>query len=76
MTTKLPPQNLEAEQSVLGGIMIDPNALGRVIDIIVDEDFYKAANRKIFQAVVGLTHRNQPVDLLTVTSALKRLWRA
>ncbi len=71
MTTKLPPQNLEAEQSVLGGIMIDPNALGRVIDIIIDEDFYKAANRKIFQAVVGLTHKNQPVDLLTVTSYLR-----
>jgi replicative DNA helicase len=71
MTTKLPPQNLEAEQSVLGGIMIDPNALGRVIDIITDEDFYKAANRKIFQAVVGLTHKNQPVDLLTVTSSLR-----
>src|SRR4051812_21248034 len=69
--TKLPPQNLEAEQAVLGGIMLDPNALGRVIDIISENDFYKAANRKIYQAVQGLTHRNQPVDLLTVTSSLR-----
>jgi replicative DNA helicase len=73
MSSKLPPQNLEAEQSVLGGIMIDPNALGRVIDIINEEDFYKAANRKIFSAVLGLTHRNLPVDLLTVTSSLRDL---
>ena len=69
--TKLPPQNLEAEQSVLGGIMIDPNALGRVIDVVNENDFYKAAHKKIFQAFITLTHRNQPVDLLTVTSALR-----
>src|ERR1700722_2890709 len=69
--TKLPPQNLEAEQSVLGGIMIDPNALGRVIDVVNENDFYKAAHKKVFQAVLALTHRNQPVDLLTVTSALR-----
>jgi replicative DNA helicase len=71
MATKLPPQNLEAEQSVLGGIMIDPNALGRVIDVIGEADFYKAANRKIFMSVLSLTQRNQPVDLLTVTSSLR-----
>jgi replicative DNA helicase len=69
--TRLPPQNLEAEQSVLGGIMIDSNALDRVIDIISEDDFYKAANKKVYQAVLGLHHRNQPVDLLTVTSALR-----
>jgi replicative DNA helicase len=69
--TKLPPQNLEAEQSVLGGIMVDPNALDRVVDIITETDFYKAANRKIYLAIQGLRHKNQPVDLLTVTSALK-----
>ena len=46
--TKLPPQNLEAEQSILGGIMVDPNALDRVVDIISENDFYKAANRKIY----------------------------
>ncbi|MDZ4677262.1 MAG: replicative DNA helicase [Oligoflexia bacterium] len=69
--TRLPPQNLEAEQSVMGGVMIDPNALDRVIDIISENDFYKAANRKIYNAVLGLRQRNQPVDLLTVTSALR-----
>jgi replicative DNA helicase len=69
--TKLPPQNLEAEQSVLGGIMVDPNALDRVIDIIGENDFYKTANRKVFLSIMGLRQRNQPVDLLTVTSSLR-----
>lgn len=69
--TRVPPQNLEAEQSVLGGIMVDPNALDRVIDIVNENDFYKAAHRKIFLAILGLRQRNQPVDLLTVTSWLR-----
>src|SRR5471030_2558007 len=69
--TKLPPQNLEAEQSVLGGIMVDPNALDRVVDIITENELYKAANRKIFIAIQTLRQKSQPVDLLTVTSALR-----
>lgn len=69
--TKLPPQNLEAEQSVLGGIMVDPDALDRIVDVISENDFYKAAHRKIYLIVMGLRQKNQPVDLLTVTSALR-----
>lgn len=68
---RVPPQNLEAEQSVLGGIMLDPNALDRVVDVINENDFYKAAHKKIYQAVLGLRASNQPVDLLTVTSVLR-----
>ncbi|MBK9293720.1 MAG: replicative DNA helicase [Oligoflexia bacterium] len=69
--TKLPPQNLEAEQSVLGGIMVDPDALDRVVDIITESDFYKAAHRKIFSAITALRQKSQPVDLITITSFLK-----
>lgn len=69
--TKLPPQNLEAEQSVLGGIMVDPDALDRVVDIINENDFYKTAHRKIFAAITALRRKSQPVDLITVTSFLK-----
>lgn len=69
--TKLPPQNLEAEQSVLGGVMVDPDALDRIVDIISEQDFYKAAHRKIFMAITELRRKNQPVDLLTVTSFLR-----
>src|ERR1017187_7352888 len=71
MTTRLPPQNLEAEQSVLGGVMLDPNALDRIVDVINENDFYKAANRKIFLGVMSLRQHSQPVDLLTVTSTLR-----
>ncbi|MCC6278833.1 MAG: replicative DNA helicase, partial [Oligoflexia bacterium] len=69
--TRLPPQNLEAEQSVLGGIMVDPAALDRVVDVIREEDFYKAANRKIYASILNLRKKNQPVDLLTVTAAMR-----
>jgi replicative DNA helicase len=71
MISKLPPQNLEAEQSVLGGIMVDPEALDRIVDIINEADFYKAAHKVIFNVVMSLRQKNQPVDLLTVTSALR-----
>lgn len=69
--TKIPPQNLDAEQSLLGGIMVDPNALDRIVDVVAEGDFYKGANRKIFQAVMSLRRKNQPIDLVTVTSELR-----
>ncbi len=69
--SKIPPQNLEAEQSVLGGIMVDPDALDRIVDVITEEDFYKNAHRKIYATVMGLKTKNQPVDLLTITSSLR-----
>ncbi len=69
--TKVPPQNLEAEQSVLGGIMVDPDALDKVVDIINENDFYKSAHKKIYLGITSLRQKNQPVDLLTITSWLR-----
>jgi len=70
---KLPPQNLEAEQSILGAILIDNDALPRVLEIIDPEDFYKLSHRKIFSAMTDLFDKNEPIDLITLTDHLKRI---
>ena len=66
----LPPQNLEAEQAVLGTILIQPDALMQVLEIIKAEDFYREAHRLIFQAMLNLFERREPPDLVTVGSLL------
>ena len=53
-TNKLPPQNIEAEQSVLGAIMIENDAFPKIIELITREDFYRESHRKIFDAMIGL----------------------
>ena len=68
---RLPPQHLEAERSVLGGILLDNLALDRITDLVSDEDFYKQAHQVIFRAMVRLSERGDPVDELTLTQALK-----
>ncbi len=68
---KIPPQNLEAEQAVLGSILIDKNAIFRVADLLVPFDFYSPANEKIYETILELYERRQPIDLLTLTSRLK-----
>ena len=68
---KVPPQSLEAEESVLGGILLDPHALDRVIEVMGPDDFYRETNRKIFLAMLALTERSEPIDLITLTDALK-----
>jgi replicative DNA helicase len=69
---KLPPQNLEAEQAVLGAILIDNNALPRALEILDPEDFYKLSHRKIFFAMTELFDKNEPIDLITLTDELKK----
>ncbi|MDO8494428.1 MAG: DnaB-like helicase N-terminal domain-containing protein, partial [Deltaproteobacteria bacterium] len=69
--SKLPPQNLEAEVSVLGGILIDNEAISRVIEILRSEDFYKPAHQKIYKTILQLYEKNEPADLLTVTNILR-----
>ena len=66
----LPPQNIEAEESVLGGIMLDPNAIDRIADEIAPEDFYVNAHRLIFTAALDLYRNQTPCDLITVSSLL------
>jgi replicative DNA helicase len=69
---KLPPQNIEAEQSVLGAILIDNNALTTTLELLSQEDFYKDAHRKIFTGMIELFDRNEPIDIVTLTDHLKR----
>jgi len=69
---KLPPQHLEAEQSVLGGILIENEAINRVTEILDADDFYRDAHRKIFNALINLSERDEPADLITLTNELRK----
>ncbi|HOQ24424.1 MAG TPA: replicative DNA helicase [Bacillota bacterium] len=69
---RIPPQNLEAERSTLGSMLLDKEAIFRAMEILRPEDFYKEAHRIIFQAVVSLANRNEAVDLVTVTEELRQ----
>ncbi len=69
---KLPPQSLEAEMSVLGGILIDNDAINRVLEILTVEDFYRENHRKIFQAMMRLSDQREPCDLITMSDMLKK----
>ncbi len=68
---KLPPQNIEAEQSVLGSILLENSAVNKVLEVLSAGDFYNEAHRKIFNVTVELSERNEPVDLITLSNALK-----
>ncbi|MEK7137722.1 MAG: replicative DNA helicase [Patescibacteria group bacterium] len=67
---QVPPHSTEVEQSVLGSLLIDGEAILRVADVLQPEDFYDPAHREIYAAMHMLFHKHQPIDLLTVTSAL------
>ncbi|MEC7895702.1 MAG: replicative DNA helicase [Bacteroidota bacterium] len=69
---KLPPQALDLEQSVLGALMIERQALTDVIDILKPNNFYKDSHKEIYQAIIDLFNNSEPVDLLTVTNQLKK----
>lgn len=68
---KLPPQNIEAEQSILGSILLENSAINGVQEVISAKDFYSEAHRKIFNVIVELSEKNEPVDLITLSNALK-----
>ncbi len=68
---RLPPQNIEAEEAILGGILIDPEAIGRVTEIMTPEAFYIGAHRSIYQAALDLQARGLPTDLMGIASWLK-----
>ncbi|NJL64543.1 MAG: replicative DNA helicase [Methylacidiphilales bacterium] len=70
MTDCLPPQNIDAEEAILGGILLDPGAIARVSDILDAEAFYISAHRDIYRSVQRLHHAGKPTDLLTVTDWL------
>jgi len=68
---RVPPQSLEAEESVLGGIMIDNAALDRVVELLQPDDFYRGTHRKLYRAMLDLSERSEPVDLITLSETLK-----
>jgi len=68
---KMPPQNLEAEESLLGSLLIDKDAIIKVADTISESDFYKEANRIIFQAIIELYMKHEPIDILSLSNRLK-----
>lgn len=68
---KLPPQSIEAEQSLLGCLMLDKNAIIKVVDFLEPRDFYKETHQEIYQTMVDLFEKREPIDLLSVTNRLK-----
>lgn len=67
----IPPQNLEAEQSVLGAMLVDRAAVEKAIEIVRPEDFYREAHQRIFEAAYDLAERSEPVDLITISDTLR-----
>ncbi|MCB8818644.1 MULTISPECIES: replicative DNA helicase [Desulfosporosinus] len=72
---KVPPQNLEAEQAVLGAMMLDPEAGSSVFEILQPDDFYRDNHRLIFSAIQDLSEKGDPVDLVSVAEVLRRQGR-
>ncbi len=68
---KLPPQNIEAEESLLGCLMIDKNAIFQVMDLVKKEDFYKEKHQDVYQAITDLCDKREPLDILSVSAKLK-----
>jgi replicative DNA helicase len=69
---RIPPQNVEAEQSVLGAMLIEREAISRVSEFLRPEDFYREAHRLIYNAIVDLYNKNEAADLITITEQLKK----
>lgn len=72
MIDRVPPQNVEAEQSVLGAMLIEREAISKVAEFLRKEDFYREAHRLIFNAMLQLFNKNDAVDLITVTEYLRK----
>lgn len=69
---RVPPQNLEAEQSVLGAMLIDRNAIVSVSSLVLAEDFYSEKHQQLYAAIAAIFNRGEPVDLITVQDELKK----
>ena len=67
---RVPPQSLDAERSVLGGILLDNSALNDILEFLKPDDFYREAHRKVFEAMCSLSVKSEPIDRITVKHAL------
>ncbi len=72
-SVKIPPHSVDAEQSVLGGLMLDNRAWDQITDRLREEDFYRSEHRSIFRAISRLAEHSKPVDVLTVSESLREL---
>ncbi len=70
-TVRTPPHNLEAEQSVLGALMLDKDAIVKIADIVAPEDFYKGSHETIYRAVLDLYEKGEPLDVLSISNRLE-----
>src|SRR3989344_2472511 len=68
---RIPPQDIDAEQSLLGSMLLDNNAIIRVVDFLRTEDFYRKQHRVIYQAMLDLFTHHEPIDILSVSTRLK-----
>ena len=68
---RLPPQNLDAEMSVLGGVLLENDALNRALEHLVPDDFYRRGHQLIFGAMIAISERNEPADLVTLSAQLR-----
>ena len=67
----IPPHSTEAEQAVIGGLLLDPDAFDKVADVLNEKDFYEKRNKDLFKAIYELNHRGEPCDFITVSNFLK-----
>ena len=70
-SVRLPPHSVEAEQSVLGGLLLDNSAYERIGDVLSEGDFYRSDHRRIFRHIIKLLDRNRPADVVTVDESIK-----
>ena len=70
-TGKVQPHNLEAEASLLGAVLIDPDAIVKIADTLHDSDFYDPRHQRIYEAVIALYELRSPIDILTLTDQLR-----
>ena len=68
---KVPPHSIEAEQSVLGGLLLENRAWEKIADIVLEEDFYRQDHRLIFRSIAILAERDDPLDIITLSAWLK-----
>jgi replicative DNA helicase len=69
---KIPPQNIEAEQSVIGSVLLENEALPKALEILKPDDFYYGSHQQVYQCMIELFEKNEPTDLITITEILKR----
>ncbi len=72
LNARLAPQDLDAERSVLGGVLLTNDALNDVLDVVQADDFYREPHRRVFGAMLELANRNEPIDVITLADELRK----